>query len=70
MSNADFKKVVNDNRDALQALAESDLRSSQYAQALLAAVEGETSESIENPFKADTEASNDSQNQEESLFAY
>jgi hypothetical protein len=37
----DLNKVVNENRDALLALAESDLRSSKYAQALLEAVEGE-----------------------------
>lgn len=66
----DFNKVVNDNRDALLALAESDLRSAKYAQALLEAVEGETPTPTENPFETDTEAKTDSQNQKESLFAY
>jgi len=68
----DFITEIEENEEALQALANSDLRSSGYAQALLSMIERETSYSTTQSNQTDTEVNSEPENstQKDSIFAY
>lgn len=61
---------IEEHREALQALAESDLRSAKYAEILLDMTEEESSDSAKEPISPDTQASPDTESNERSIFAY
>lgn len=70
------KQAIIDNREALEALAESDLRSAKYARILLEEVEGITSypneESKENDIQVSTgpQKPTKAQIEDEGIFAF
>lgn len=68
---SNLKKTIKQNQEALEALAESDLRSAKYAQALLDAIQRKTSEaSTEEDIDPSTAHSIEADNSNQSIFAY
>ena len=68
-----LEEEIRENEEALLALAESDLRSAKYAQALLEYYELDSSSSIEKPQEPTIRQDNEPQNPPEpkgSVFAY
>lgn len=68
-----LEEEIRENQEALKVLAESDLRSAKYAQALLDSIEGVSSYSTKEPVEPTIEQANEPQNPpepKESVFAY
>jgi hypothetical protein len=72
---SDLQNKIEANQEALVALAESDLRSSKYAKALLESIETQTSYNENEPTENEVSTTENPQNQsdsgvKESVFAY